>query len=59
MRAPPSSKPAISPDIPLPEAVKLPEKSTGYQRKAQTLLGYQQASYVTFDANNLPVARGG
>ena len=37
------------------EAVKLPEKSTGYQRKAQTMLGYQQASYVTFDANNLPV----
>jgi hypothetical protein len=33
----------------------LPEKSTGYQRKAQTMLGYQAASYVTFDANNLPV----
>ncbi|WP_169542075.1 M14 family zinc carboxypeptidase [Solirubrobacter soli] len=32
----------------------LPEKTTGYQRKAQTMLGYQQASYVTFDANNLP-----
>ena len=37
------------------EAVKLPEQSTGYQRKAQTMLGYQQASYVTFDAGNLPV----
>jgi hypothetical protein len=36
------------------EAVKLPETSTGYQRKAQTMLGYQQASYVTFDANGLP-----
>jgi hypothetical protein len=34
---------------------ELPEKSTGYQRKAQTMLGYQNASYVTFDANNLPV----
>ena len=33
----------------------LPEKTTGYQRKAQTMLGYQTASYVTFDANNLPV----
>ncbi|HEY6891641.1 MAG TPA: M14 family zinc carboxypeptidase [Solirubrobacter sp.] len=32
----------------------LPEKTTGYQRKAQTMLGYQTASYVTFDANNLP-----
>ena len=33
----------------------LPEKTTGYQRKAQTMLGYQATSYVTFDANNLPV----
>ena len=35
----------------------LPEKTRGYQRKAQTMLGYNAtASYVTFDANNLPVA---
>src|SRR3954465_14552246 len=33
----------------------LPNKTPGYQRKAQTVLGYQNASYVTFDANNLPV----
>ncbi len=37
----------------------LPEKTTGYQRKAQTMLGYAAyatAPYVTYDANNLPVA---
>src|ERR1044072_7472406 len=47
------------------EAIKLPEKTTGYQRKAQTMLGYTNATgtgptatvpYVRFDANNLPVA---
>ena len=37
----------------------LPEKTTGYQRKAQTMLGYNvTAPYVTFDAGNLPVAGG-
>jgi len=35
----------------------LPEKTLGYQRKAQTMLGYSAtAPYVTFDANNRPVA---
>ncbi len=47
------------------EAIKLPEKTTGYQRKAQTMLGYTNTTgngptatvpYVRFDANNLPVA---
>ncbi|HWM11585.1 MAG TPA: M14 family zinc carboxypeptidase [Solirubrobacteraceae bacterium] len=39
------------------EAINLPEKTLGYQRKAQTMLGYNAAApYVTFDANNLPVA---
>ena len=46
-------------------AIKLPEPTTGYQRKAQTMLGYTNATgtgptatvaYVRFDANNLPVA---
>src|SRR3954465_11342790 len=32
----------------------IPNKTPGYQRKAQTVLGYQNASYVTFDAGNLP-----
>jgi hypothetical protein len=34
----------------------LPEKTVGYQRKAQTMLGYSTTSYVTFDAQNRPVA---
>ncbi len=47
------------------EAIKLPEKTTGYQRKAQTMLGYTNATgngptatvgYVRFDADSLPVA---
>ena len=45
------------------QAIKLPEQTTGYQRKAQTMLGYttrrapaDPTSYVRFDANNLPVA---
>ena len=39
------------------QAYELPEKTLGYQRKAQTMLGYNAtAPYVTFDANNLPVA---
>src|SRR3954447_22970164 len=47
------------------EAIKLPEKTTGYQRKAQTMLGYTNATgtgptatvpYVRFDTGNLPVA---
>ena len=47
------------------EAVKLPEQTRGYQRRAQTMLGYTNATgtgptatvgYVRFDANNLPVA---
>jgi hypothetical protein len=53
------------------EAIKLPEQTRGYQRKAQTMLGYtnlpttQQPNpnppnptvpYVRFDANNLPLA---
>ncbi len=47
------------------QAIKLPEPTTGYQRKAQTMLGYTNATgtgptatvgYVRFDANNLPVA---
>jgi hypothetical protein len=47
------------------EAVKLPEKTAGYQRRAQTMLGYTNATgngptatvgYVRFDANNLPLA---
>ena len=39
------------------QVYELPEKTRGYQRKAQTMLGYNAtASYVTFDANNLPVA---
>src|SRR6478736_1075450 len=38
------------------QAIKLPEPTTGYQRKAQTMLGYNATTpYVTFDANNLPV----
>ena len=36
---------------------ELPDKTVGYQRKAQTMLGYSAtAPYVTFDANNRPVA---
>src|SRR3954452_23570620 len=47
------------------QAIKLPEPTTGYQRHAQTMLGYTNATgtgptatvpYVRFDANNLPVA---
>ncbi len=39
------------------QAYELPEKTLGYQRKAQTMLGYNAtAPYVTFDADNLPVA---
>ena len=39
------------------QVYELPEKTRGYQRKAQTMLGYNAtAPYVTFDANNLPVA---
>src|SRR3954466_8405148 len=47
------------------QAVKLPEPTTGYQRHAQTMLGYTNATgtgptatvpYVRFDTNNLPVA---
>ena len=48
------------------EAIKLPEQTRGYQRRAQTMLGYTNATgrparprrvgYVRFDANNLPVA---
>ncbi len=46
------------------EAVKLPEPTRGYQRRAQTMLGYTNATgtgptatvgYIRFDANNLPV----
>ena len=45
------------------EAIKLPEQTRGYQRRAQTMLGYTNATgtgptatvgYVRFDANNLP-----
>ncbi|WP_053225888.1 M14 family zinc carboxypeptidase [Solirubrobacter soli] len=36
------------------KAIDLPEKTWGYQRKAQTMLGYQNASYVQFDAQGLP-----
>ncbi len=40
------------------EAIKLPEQTRGYQRKAQTMLGFNAAApYVTFDANNLPVGQ--
>src|ERR1044072_6154279 len=40
------------------EAIKLPEKTTGYHCHAQTMLGHNATPpYVTFDANNLPVAR--
>ncbi len=38
------------------QAVKLPETTFGYQRRAQTMIGYQTNSYITFDAGNLPVA---
>ncbi|MDA0172071.1 M14 family zinc carboxypeptidase [Solirubrobacter taibaiensis] len=47
------------------EAIKLPEQTRGYQRKAQTMLGYTNATgtgptetvgYVRFDDGNLPVA---
>ena len=47
------------------EAVKLPKPTVGYQRRAQTMLGYTNATgtgptatvpYVRFDANNLPLA---
>src|SRR3954464_7147350 len=47
------------------QAIKLPEPTTGYQRHAQTMLGYTNATgtgptatvpYVRFDAGNLPVA---
>ena len=47
------------------EAIKLPEQTTGYQRKAQTMLGYTNTTgngptatvgYVRFDASSLPVA---
>ena len=39
------------------QVYELPEKTRGYQRRAQTMLGYNAtAPYVTFDANNLPVA---
>ena len=39
------------------QVYELPEKTRGYQRKAQTMLGYNAtAPYVTFDANNRPVA---
>ena len=63
---------ALAAEFPnISEAVKLPEQTRGYQRKAQTMLGYvnlpttQQPNpnppnatvpYVRFDANNLPVA---
>src|SRR3954471_3494600 len=40
------------PDI--SQVYDLPNKTPGYQRHAQTVLGYQNASYVSFDANNLP-----
>ncbi|HEX5618048.1 MAG TPA: M14 family zinc carboxypeptidase [Solirubrobacteraceae bacterium] len=39
------------------KAYDLPEKTLGYQRKAQTMLGYNAtAPYVTFDASGRPVA---
>jgi hypothetical protein len=50
------------------QVYELPEKTIGYQRKAQTMLGYVNVTgtsptppnattpYVRFDANNLPVA---
>ena len=39
------------------QVYELPEKTRGYQRRAQTMLGYNPtAPYVTFDASNLPVA---
>jgi hypothetical protein len=39
------------------QVYELPEKTLGYQRKAQTMLGYNAtAPYVTFDASNRPVA---
>jgi hypothetical protein len=41
------------------QVYELPEKTRGYQRKAQTMLGYSTSSYVTFDANNRPVAGAG
>src|SRR5215213_1232964 len=49
---------ALATEFPnISEAIKLPEPTTGYQRKAQTMLGYNATTpYVTFDANNLPVA---
>ena len=31
------------------EAVKLPEQTRGYQRKAQTMLGYHERAYATGD----------
>ena len=55
--SPPSSRTS-------PRSIELPEKTTGYQRKAQTMLGYQRDAslrsrstpYVRLDASNLPVA---
>jgi Zinc carboxypeptidase/Chitobiase/beta-hexosaminidase C-terminal domain len=42
------------------QVYELPEKTRGYQRKAQTMLGYNAtAPYVTFDAQNRPVAGQG
>jgi hypothetical protein len=36
---------------------ELPEKTRGYQRKAQTMLGYNATTpYITFNAGNQPVA---
>jgi hypothetical protein len=43
------------------EAVKLPEPTAGYQRRAQTMLGYTNVAttpYITFDESNRPVAGG-
>ena len=39
------------------QVYELPEKTRGYQRKAQTMLGYNAAApYVTFDTQGRPVA---
>jgi Zinc carboxypeptidase/Chitobiase/beta-hexosaminidase C-terminal domain len=47
---------ALATEFPnIAKTIDLPEKTWGYQRKAQTQIGYQNASYVTFDAGNLPV----
>jgi hypothetical protein len=47
---------ALATEFPnIAKTIDLPEKTWGYQRKAQTMLGYQNASYVTFDTGGLPV----